>query len=148
MSGEETVKQYMRANNVHEEHMHFDRSCHSVKEAAHASREDFVKNICMLGEGLIVAVVKGEDRASTDHVSKALQIRRQRLASPQEILETTGYPAGGVPSFGFRATFLIDPNVVKRDIVYTGGGSENSLVKIAAKELKKANNGLVVRVRK
>ncbi len=37
---------------------------------------------------------------------------------------------------------------MEKETVYTGGGSENSLVKISPKEILKANKGMVVRVRK
>lgn len=34
------------------------------------------------------------------------------LATPGEILEKTGYPCGGTPSFGYQAMFLVDPKVM------------------------------------
>lgn len=43
--------------------------------------------------------------------------------------------------------FLIDPKVMEREIVFTGGGSENSLLKIRTDELIRANQGTVIRVR-
>ena len=69
----------MRENGIDGEHLTFSQSCHSVAEAAAAAGvtpEDFVKSICMVdGEGrLIIGIVKGEDRASTSRVSKALNI--------------------------------------------------------------------------
>jgi Cys-tRNA(Pro)/Cys-tRNA(Cys) deacylase len=150
---EEKIKGVMRKNNIQAEHLSFKQSCHSVEEAANAanvSPEDFVKNICMIdsGEDLIVAIVQGEDRASTSRVATALNIERPRTANPDEILEKTGYPCGGTPSFGYGAKFLIDPKVMEKEIVYSGGGSQNSLVKISTKELQKANNGIIVRIRK
>ena len=47
--------------------MHFEQSCHSVKEAALAAKAnetDFVKNICMITDTgkLVVAILKGEDK--------------------------------------------------------------------------------------
>lgn len=152
-SYEEKLKTYLLEKNVEAEHLSFKESCHSVEDAAkaaNANMEDFVKNICMIdNEGrLIVAIVKGEDRASTTRVSEALNIERPRLASPDEVREKTGYPCGGTPSFGYEAQFLIDPHVMEKEFVYTGGGSENSLVKISSKELKKANQGEMVRIRK
>ncbi len=150
---EEKMKEFLQANNIQGQHLSFNQSCHSVEEAAqaaNASPQDFVKNICMIdSEGnLIVTIVKGEDRASTSRVEKALNIERPRTATPEEILEKTGYPCGGTPSFGYQAKFLIDPRVMEMDTVYTGGGSENSLVKISAKELQETNHGEIVRVRK
>ncbi len=150
---ETKLTSFMKDNHISGEHMVFEQSCHSVGEAALAagtSPENLVKNICMIdAEGnLIVAIVKGKDRVSTSRVAKALGIQRPQVAGAEEILRKTGYPCGGVPSFGYEAQFLIDPRVMEKDIVYTGGGSENSLVKISTQELKKANNGLIAKIRK
>lgn len=154
---EEKLKAYMVENNIQGEQLIFEQSCHSVEDAAKAVGADpseFIKSICVIGpdSGLIVAIVKGEDRASTKRVAKALGIEnpkeRPRIASPEEILQRTGYPCGGTPPFGYKATFLIDPRVMEKELIYCGGGSEKSLVKINPIEIKKANNGTVVRVRK
>ena len=150
---EEKFKLYLQKNNIDAEHLSFQQSCHSVEEAAKAANaklEDFVKNICIVDAqgNLIVAIVKGEDRASTNDVAKVLNIQRLRIATPEEILEKTGYPCGGTPSFGYSATFLIDTKVMEKEIDYSGGGSENSLLKISTKELQRANSGKIVRIRK
>jgi len=150
---EEKIKKYMKEKNIKAEHLSFKTSCHSVDEAAktvNASSKDLVKNICLIDskENLIVAIVKGEDRASTKKISKVLKIERPKSANPQEILEKTGYICGGVPSFGYPATFLIDPKVMDKEVVYSGGGSQNSLIKISPVELQKANQGQIIRIRK
>ena len=150
---EEKIKKYMKEKNIKAEHLSFKTSCHSVDEAAktvNASPKDLVKNICLIDskENLIVAIVKGEDRASTKKISKVLKIERPKTANPQEILEKTGYICGGVPSFGYTAKFLIDPKVMDKEVVYSGGGSQNSLIKISPAELQKANQGQIIRIRK
>ncbi len=146
------LSQYMREHHIDGEHLVFEQSCHSVAEAAEAagvSPSDFVKNICMLDAhgNAIIAIVRGEDRASTSRVAKALQIERPRTAEPEEILHKTGYPCGGTPSFGYKACFLIDPKVMEKELVYTGGGSEYALVRVSTEELVRANHGRVVRIR-
>ncbi len=90
---------------------------------------------------LIVAIVKGEGRASTSKVAACLGIGKPRTATPEEILEKTGYPCGGTPSFGYPAIFLIDSRVFEKESVYSGGGSQNSLVRIQPGEMQKANKG-------
>jgi len=150
---EARVRQFMKENGVDGTHLSFDESCHSVEEAAltvGADPEDFVKSICMLDfrGKMIVAIVKGEDRASTTRVGKALGFPRPKVASPEEMLVKMGYPAGGTPPFGFDAVFLVDPRVMEMDEVYAGGGSECSLVKVPVEELMRANGGRVVRVRR
>jgi Cys-tRNA(Pro)/Cys-tRNA(Cys) deacylase len=150
---EEKLRAIIKERGINAEHLSFDQSCHSVAEAARtvgAEPEDFVKSICMVDQdgSAIVAIVKGEDRASTSRVAKALGINRPRVASPEEILELTGFPVGGTPGFGFKATFLVDPRVLKKETVYLGGGSEKALVKMKTSELVRANGAKVVRVRK
>jgi len=150
---EEKLKAIIEERDIEAEHLSFDRSCHSVAEAARtvgAEPEDFVKSICMVDqEGrAIVAIVKGEDQVSTSRVAKALGIDRPKVASPREILGLTGFPLGGTPGFGFDATFLVDPRVLEKETVYLGGGSEKALVRMSTKELIKANKARVVRVRK
>ncbi|RAP23909.1 hypothetical protein C2W64_02985 [Brevibacillus laterosporus] len=147
------IKEYLHSTNADAEHFILNQSCHTVQDAAKAvnvSINDVVKNICMIDQNgnVIVAIVRGEDRASTSRVSKALHIERPRLADEKEVLEGTGYPAGGVPSFGFDATFLIDPRVMELNYVFTGGGSPHSLVKMKVEDLLKLNRGKNVRVRK
>jgi Cys-tRNA(Pro)/Cys-tRNA(Cys) deacylase len=150
---EEKLKSFMEAKGIQGEHRIFSQSCHSVAEAAAAvggTPEEIVKNVCLVDEKarFIVAIVKGEDRASASRVAQALGVQKVRTASPAEVLERTGYPAGGTPSFGFEAIFLIDPKVMEKEKVYTGGGSENSLVLIDPRELHRASHGLIVRIRK
>lgn len=150
---EKKLKDYMINNSVAADHLHFDKICHSVQEAADAAGatpDDLVKNICMVDDkgNLIVAIVKGEDRVSTSRVGKALKIERPRIATEEEILEKTGFPCGGVPSFGYHATFIVDPRVMEKEYVYSGGGSEYSLVRMSSQELTRVNSAIITRVRK
>ncbi len=150
---EKTLRTHMTDNNIPGEHLVFNQSTRSVAEAAQAAGvtpQDFVKNICMIDSGgtLIVGIVKGEDRVSTSRVARLLGVAEVRIATPDEILERTGYPCGGTPSYGYTARFLIDEKVLRKEFVYTGGGSVSSLVKIKSADLVKANQGAVVRIRK
>ena len=143
----------MHEKDISAEHLVFNESTRSVAEAAKAAGvtpQDFVKNICMIDSNgsLVVGIVKGEDRVSTSRVAKLLGVETVRVATPDEILARTGYPCGGTPSYGYHARFLIDERVLQKDVVYTGGGSVNSLVKIRPSDLLRANGGEVVRLRK
>ena len=149
---ETKLKKYIKEYCIVCEHISFKASCHSVEEAAqtvNTEKDNFVKNICLIdsNENLIVAIVKGEDRVSISLVKKVLN-KKLRIARPEEILQKTGYPCGGTPSFGYNAKFIIDPKVMDKEVIYTGGGSENSLVKISSRELQKSNSGTVIMIRK
>jgi Cys-tRNA(Pro)/Cys-tRNA(Cys) deacylase len=150
---EAKLKDFIRQHSLEAEHLSFEVSCHSVAEAAQvagADPTDLVKNICLIGADgqLVVAIVKGEDRVSASRSARALDLEGARLATETEILEMTGYPCGGTPSFGYEALFLVDPRVLEKSEVFTGGGSEYSLVRISLAELLRANQALVVRVRR
>ncbi len=152
-SYETQLKEFIREHNLEAEHLSFEVSCHSVAEAAQAVQAeptDLVKNICLIGADgqLIVAIVKGEDRASASRSARALDLEGARPATESEILEMTGYPCGGTPSFGYEALFLVDPRVLEKAEVFTGGGSEYSLVRISPAELLRANQALVARIRR
>ncbi len=146
------LRTYLEDQQIQAEHLSLDQPCHSVAEAAravNASPQDLVKSICLLDgdEHLITAIVKGEDRVSVSRIAKTLQKEDLRLATPEEMLEKTGYPCGGTPPFGYRATFLIDPKVMEREVVFAGGGSETSLVRVRTEELARVNQGTIVRIR-
>ncbi|MDW7651414.1 MAG: YbaK/EbsC family protein [Bacillota bacterium] len=146
---EQKIIDYIRDHNIEAKHLSFDVSCHSVDEAAEAagaSAKEFVKNICLVDPagGIAVAIVRGCDRVSTKKAAKILGVKKTRMATPDEILENTGFPCGGTPSFGFNCNFLIDEKVLDMPVVYTGGGSQTSLVKTTPKALITANNADIV----
>jgi len=147
------VNQWLESYDIKFKHMIFDKSCHSVEEAVISSGEPIefiVKSICMIDDNnnLIVAIVSGNDRASTSRVVKALNIDKPRVAHLNEVLEKTGFPAGGVPSFSYNAIFVVDSKVSEKEYVLTGGGSEFSLIKIRVLDLIELNNANIARIRK
>jgi Cys-tRNA(Pro)/Cys-tRNA(Cys) deacylase len=151
-SYEGKLKNFIRESNISCEHLTFSACCHSVAEAAQAAGvtpQDFVKNVCLVDPrgSIVVAIVNGEDRVDTTRVAKALGVKKVRIATAEEMLEKTGYPCGGTPSFGYPARFLIDERVMEMEAVYSGGGSEYSLTKMGPVDLVRANAGEVIRVR-
>ena len=151
-SFETKLKRYIVDNNIQCEHLIFDESCHSVADAAKAANanpSNFVKNICFVTDDdqLIVAIIKGEHRASSKRITKTLDMGSVRTATPKEILHFSGYPCGGTPSFGFNGIFIMDPKVLDNEIIYTGGGSQRSLIKIATEILQQVNSATIQRIR-
>jgi Cys-tRNA(Pro)/Cys-tRNA(Cys) deacylase len=145
---EERIIAYIEQHELDAQHLRFDVSCHSVAEAAAAAgaREDeFVKNICLLGPDgeLAVAIVRGMDRVDTKKAAAVVGCKKMRMATAEEILEKTGFPCGGTPSFGFAAVFLIDKNVLPMPLLYTGGGSQTSLVRTTPAALQSAKRALI-----
>ena len=151
MDYESKLKQFIAEHHIAAEHIHFENTTRTVEDAcreANCKPDDIVKSICIAGEQTIIALVLGSQRASTERVAKALGIERPDIATPEQVLEKTGYLAGGVPPFGYPAVFLIDPTVMEKDIMFAGGGTPNAIIRISAEEIIKVNGGMIVRVRK
>lgn len=149
----ERLLSYIEQHGVQCDHLVFEQSTHSVAEAAEAAGvtpQDFIKSICMLAKDghVVVAIVKGEDRADRSAVQQTLGLAKLSIASPDEMLAKTGYPAGGTPPFGFDATFLIDERVFEKDVVYGGGGSDRALIRMTPAEMQRANAARVATIRK
>ncbi|MBI5226977.1 YbaK/EbsC family protein [Candidatus Micrarchaeota archaeon] len=149
---EEKLRAFINANSIDAQLLVFETSCHSVEEAARSAKatpEEFVKNICLVDDEnghkneFIVAIIPGIRRVDVKKVGTILGSKRVRFADSEEILERTGYPAGGTPSFGYKARFFIDNLVMDKEVVYSGGGSQKALTKVSPKEIVRINNAIV-----
>jgi prolyl-tRNA editing enzyme YbaK/EbsC (Cys-tRNA(Pro) deacylase) len=152
-SEEMKLHQYIQETGIPAEHLIFETSCHTVAEAAEsagATPEDLVKNVCFVTEtgGFIVAIVKGEDRVDAKRIAAETGSKKPKHAPAEIVRERTGYAVGGVPSFGYEATILIDERVMEKPWILTGGGSDRALVRIAPDALVKASGGQVTVIRK
>ncbi len=150
---ENKLREFIEVNGIDCEHLVFEESCHTAQEAADAAGaelSDLVKNICLKTEDdqIVVVIVKGEDKIDTKKVAAVLGAKRVKSMTMDEILERTTYPCGGVPSFGYEARFIVDEQVLQKKVIYTGGGSEFSLIKIDPKLLIKVNSAIVSDIRK
>ena len=98
---------------------------------------------------VILAIVRGTDRASSTRVGKALGIDSPNLATPEEALRLTGFEVGGTPPVSIpNAHVLVDPKVMEVNEVVGGGGTDHHLLKIAPGDIVKATGGMVARIRK
>jgi prolyl-tRNA editing enzyme YbaK/EbsC (Cys-tRNA(Pro) deacylase) len=75
--------------------------------------------------------------------------KRIRLAPADVVLAETGYPAGGVPPFGFDRTIatFIERAVLEQPVVYAGGGDDRTLLRTTPAELVRVTNARIVDAR-
>lgn len=143
---------WMERAGVEADHLLLDAPCHSVAAAAAAAgapEAAFVKSLCLAVrdlDGLVVAVVPGTARADLDRVAQAVgaPAGAARMATPDEVRAGSGYPVGGVPPFGFDATWLMDPQVLEMERLYAGGGSDRALVRTTPAAVREAAGARVV----
>lgn len=147
-----SLRLFLSEHNIKADVFNLNSSCHTVAQAAIAvgcREQDLVKNICMVDPDgqLIIAIVNGVDRVDPAKVRSLLHINGLRMASAEDVLRKTGFPAGGVPSFGYAATFVVDENAASLEEVYTGGGSAFSLIKIRMADVLRLNHAIVADIR-
>lgn len=81
----------------------------------------------------VALILAGNRKLDRNKVTKTLGCKKFRFATPEETLEQSGYPPGGVSPVGLSKTIdkvIIDKAACSYDVVFGGGGSNKSLLKI------------------
>jgi len=88
------------------------------------------------GEHLFLLVARGDARLDNRKCKDEFGAR-PRMLGPDETLELTGHPVGGVCPFGLKSNLpvYIDVSLRAFDIVYPAGGSLNTSVEVATGRL-------------
>jgi prolyl-tRNA editing enzyme YbaK/EbsC (Cys-tRNA(Pro) deacylase) len=99
--------------------------------------EKIAKSIVMVdskGEPLL-AIVPAKAKVSHLKIKTLLAVRDVRLASHEEVLEHSGFPAGGVSPFNSIKRILVDPQVLKNETAIVGGGDVGKLLEVKTKDI-------------
>lgn len=88
------------------------------------------------GEHLFLVVARGDARLDNRKCKDEFG-SRPRMLGPEETLEVTGHPVGGVCPFGLRSRLpvYLDRSLTEFDIVYPAGGSLNTSVEVSTGRL-------------
>ena len=137
----ERVAAYLREAGAEARLEEFPEGTPTAKAAARAvgaETAQIVKSLVFVcGGRYVLALVPGDRRADPWKVATAAESASARIASPEEVLEATGFPAGGVAPFPLarvEAVFL-DQTLLAHEVVWIGAGSEHHLASIAPAEL-------------
>lgn len=132
------LQAYLERHAIEGQILHLDVPTPTVESAAQAvsaEPDQIVKTLVFLVHGEPVAAIAcGTARVDRRPIAARFGVgrKRVRLATPAQVLETTGYPAGAVPPFGHAQTLptLLDPRVLEHRQVYAGGGEEDALLRL------------------
>lgn len=124
-------------------------------EALGCAVEQIVKSVLVLAKTepplAVLVISNGVTPVDFHRLAGILQLSRKRLrlAPANEVLARTGYPAGGVPPFGFAEPLLtlIDPHVFEQSVVFGGGGDHRTMMEITPDELLRVTGGQIAAVR-
>lgn len=88
------------------------------------------------GEHLFLVVARGDARLDNRKCKDELGAR-PRMLGPDETLEVTGHPVGGVCPFGLKSPLpvYVDVSLKEFDTVYPAGGSLNTSVEVSPDRL-------------
>jgi Ala-tRNA(Pro) deacylase len=112
---------------------------------------DIVKTMVLVdGTRTVAAVVPGDRRLDRRKAAAAAGLQKLRLASADEVMERTGYPAGGVAPLAFATpvTLVVDAALAAdpTHTVIAGGGRIELLVRIKVGDLVRAGGAIVAPV--
>jgi len=101
-----------------------------------------VKTVMLMADSKpIICILLGRDRIDLERIKEIENVKEVRLAKAKEVKEISGYDIGALPPFAHKQKIetLIDEKLKEiKGIVYCGGGSHYSLLKIEINELFKA----------
>ena len=97
------------------------------------------KSIVFVGqEGAVIVITSGANRVERKRKLKRVLGYKPGMATPEYVLESTGYQIGGVPPFGHPkpVTVLMDEDLIQYDLVWGAGGTAQTVFPIAPEDLR------------
>jgi Cys-tRNA(Pro) deacylase len=138
----ESVKAYLAENGLDYEIREFDASTETVELAAQALGVEpalIAKTLAFkLKDQGILILAKGDAKIDNRKFKERFQTKA-KMMSPEEVLEMTGHPVGGVCPFGLKQEMEIylDESLRQFQKVYPAAGSKHSCIEITPEELIK-----------
>lgn len=132
------LKDVLLSKNLWHRFIEFSEPVKTVEQAGRkVPVEKIVKSIVMIDSNgnPLLAIVKAQSMVSFRKIKKLLEVKDIRLASPEEVLKHSGFPAGGVPPLNSISRVLLDPEVLKSETCIAGGGNVNKLIEMKTKDL-------------
>jgi prolyl-tRNA editing enzyme YbaK/EbsC (Cys-tRNA(Pro) deacylase) len=99
---------------------------------------EIVKSLIFYLDGApTLVLVPGDATVDTVALACELGVRNVALARSQEVLKLTGYRPGAVPPCGLSTPLpaVADPRVFVPEVVYCGGGTTTTMLKIRSADL-------------
>ena len=124
----------------------FDEPVRTVDEAARkVSADRIIKSIVLVGSDKrpILAILPARNKISYKKIKTLLKVKDVRLAQPEEVLEHSGYPVGGIPPFNRIGRIVLDPAVQRNSRSIAGGGDPNTLVELETEDIVAFLNPIV-----
>lgn len=125
-------------------------------QAMNCTEDQIIKSVLFLikdepEDAAVLVIGNGTGQIDSRKLAAIFDVGRKRvkLASPDQVLARTGFPAGGVPPFGYPSPLAtyIDQGVLDQPVVYGGGGDEQTLMRITPQELLRVTGARIIQAR-
>ncbi len=135
------VKEYLRQFGRDQDVLELDASSATVPLAAKAlgvSPAHIAKTLSFRGkEGAILVVTAGDAKIDNKKFKSTFGLKA-RMLSPEEVLQETGHPIGGVCPFALpegKTQVYLDESLKRFEAVFPACGSGNSAIRLSVEEL-------------
>lgn len=153
MSTKEKFEDFLTSKGYSFEIKEFSSSTHTSAQAALAIGCDIsqiAKSIVFKGKKSqkpILVIVSGKNRVNEDKLAKIVGEKIEK-AEADFVLETTGFPIGGVPPFGHKQKIetFIDEDLFNFSEIWASAGTENSVFKLTPEQLVQISRGKIINV--
>ena len=100
------------------------------------------------GGKAILVLISGDRNIDTSKLRKIVGVRKIRLAKPDFVLASTGFPVGAVSPVAHSNPVKIyaDRSLFRNDVIYPAAGTTNSLFEIELEKLLKIINADIIDV--
>jgi prolyl-tRNA editing enzyme YbaK/EbsC (Cys-tRNA(Pro) deacylase) len=107
--------------------------------------DQIAKSIIMIDSvgDTLIAIVPARKKVSYRKMKTLLNVRDVRLASREEVLKYSGYPAGGVPPFSDIKRVFLDKQILNNETVIVGGGDVNKLIEVKTSDIIRTLNPMI-----
>lgn len=144
--GVENVRKYFVENGLPYEIREFDVSTETVELAAQALGVEpalIAKTLAFKVKERSLLVVAAGDARIDNRKFKQQFLAKGKMLSPEEVMEATGHPVGGVCPFGLvqEIEIYLDEGLKAFEKIYPAAGSKNSCVEMTPDELCQITGG-------
>jgi Cys-tRNA(Pro) deacylase len=144
------LRAYLQSHNVQAEVMYLEKPTPTVTDAADAvgvEPDQIIKSLLFLvNDKPVLAIANGLRDVDRRSLARYFEVGRKRvkLAGPETVLDISGYPVGAVPPVGWKTEVqaFIDPNILRYERVYAGGGEINALVEISPGDIQRLSGAV------
>ena len=109
--------------------------------------EEIAKTVVFIDEkgAPVLAIARGAVRLRQNEFARQVGAGKLRLATKEEVLKFTGFPAGGVSPIGNRCRerVFMDRALLEMEYVYAGGGSDNYILKVRPSDILRESGAIL-----